>query len=61
MSEQPTPHGSTGFTPKQMDAIKRVIHSEGGMVAAFGVVGTGKSSSLAQLLIPLHSPGLTKG
>lgn len=39
-----------GYVSTQMDIIKRVIHSEGGMVVLAGVVGSGKSTSLVQML-----------
>ncbi|MEJ8837672.1 ATPase, T2SS/T4P/T4SS family [Ramlibacter sp. AN1133] len=41
---------SAGYPRSQMDILRRVIHSEGGMVVFSGVVGSGKSTSLAQLL-----------
>lgn len=41
---------SAGYPTSQMDILRRVIHSEGGMVVFSGVVGSGKSTSLAQLL-----------
>lgn len=39
-----------GYLTSHMQIFKRVIHSEGGMVCFAGVVGSGKSTSLAQLL-----------
>jgi type II secretory ATPase GspE/PulE/Tfp pilus assembly ATPase PilB-like protein len=41
---------SAGYPKSQMDILKRVIHSEGGMTIFSGVVGSGKSTSLAQVL-----------
>ena len=42
-----------GYIDSQMQAFRRVIHSEGGMVVFAGVVGSGKSTSLVQLLSEL--------
>lgn len=39
-----------GYVDSQMEILKRVIHSEGGMVVFSGVVGSGKSTSLVQLI-----------
>ena len=39
-----------GYLKSQMEIFKRVIHSEGGMVVLSGVVGSGKSTSLVQLI-----------
>jgi len=39
-----------GYLNSQMDIIRRVINSEGGMVVLAGVVGSGKSTSLVQML-----------
>jgi general secretion pathway protein E len=44
---------SAGYPASQMRVLERVIHSEGGMVIFSGVVGSGKSTSLAQLLAKL--------
>lgn len=44
---------SAGYPRSQMEILKRVIQSEGGMVVFSGVVGSGKSTSLAQLLAML--------
>lgn len=41
---------SAGYPRSQMEILRRVIHSEGGMTVFSGVVGSGKSTSLAQLL-----------
>lgn len=41
---------SAGYPKGQMDILKRVINSEGGMTVFSGVVGSGKSTSLAQVL-----------
>lgn len=41
---------SAGYPRSQMEMLRRVIHSEGGMTVFSGVVGSGKSTSLAQLL-----------
>lgn len=41
---------SAGYPASQMEILRRVIHSEGGMTVFSGVVGSGKSTSLAQLL-----------
>lgn len=45
-----------GYLPTHMDIFNRVINSEGGLVCFAGVVGSGKSTSLAQLLnmLPDH-------
>lgn len=42
-----------GYLDTQMDTLKRVIHSEGGMVIFSGVVGSGKSTSLTRLMTML--------
>lgn len=42
-----------GYLPSHMDILKRVIHSEGGMVVFSGVVGSGKSTSLTSLMTML--------
>ncbi len=39
-----------GYLKSQMDIIRRVINSEGGMVVLAGVVGSGKSTSLVQMI-----------
>lgn len=39
-----------GYLPPQIEILKRVIHSEGGMTTFSGVVGSGKTTSLIQLL-----------
>lgn len=39
-----------GYVDTHMDILRRVIHSEGGLVVFAGVVGSGKSTSLVQLL-----------
>lgn len=41
---------AAGYLPGQIDILKRVNHSEGGIVVYSGVVGSGKTTSLAQLL-----------
>ncbi|TAL65676.1 MAG: hypothetical protein EPN79_10865 [Burkholderiaceae bacterium] len=41
---------AAGYVPTQMDIIRRVIHSEGGMIVLSGVVGSGKSTSLVQMI-----------
>jgi general secretion pathway protein E len=41
---------SAGYLRTHMDIFNRVIRSEGGLVCFAGVVGSGKSTSLAQLL-----------
>lgn len=45
-----------GYLGTHMKIFKRVINSEGGLVCFAGVVGSGKSTSLAQLLgmLPTH-------
>lgn len=45
-----------GYLPSHMNIFRRVINSEGGLVCFSGVVGSGKSTSLAQLLsmLPHH-------
>ena len=42
-----------GYLQSHMDILKRVIHSEGGMVVFSGVVGSGKSTSLTSLMTML--------
>lgn len=42
-----------GYLTSHMDILKRVIHSEGGMVVLSGVVGSGKSTSLTSLMTML--------
>ncbi|MDB5858864.1 MAG: Toxin coregulated pilus biosynthesis protein, partial [Ramlibacter sp.] len=44
---------SAGYPASQLEILRRVIRSEGGMVVFSGVVGSGKSTSLAQLLTML--------
>jgi general secretion pathway protein E len=39
-----------GYLQPQIEILKRVIHSEGGMTTFSGVVGSGKTTSLIQLL-----------
>jgi general secretion pathway protein E len=39
-----------GYPPSQQQILRRVIRSEGGMTVFSGVVGSGKSTSLAQLM-----------
>lgn len=39
-----------GYLNSHMDILKRVLHSEGGMVVLSGVVGSGKSTSLTSLI-----------
>jgi general secretion pathway protein E len=39
-----------GYLDSQIDIIRRVINSEGGMVVLSGVVGSGKSTSLVQMI-----------
>ena len=39
-----------GYLPSQMAIIRRVIRSEGGMTVLAGVVGSGKSTSLVQMI-----------
>lgn len=39
-----------GYVKPQMDILRRAIHSEGGMIVFAGVVGSGKSTSLAALI-----------
>lgn len=41
---------AAGYLPSQLNVIKRVIHSEGGMAVLAGVVGSGKSTSLVQMI-----------
>lgn len=41
---------SGGYLPDEIAAFKRAIHSEGGAIIFSGVVGSGKSTSLAQLI-----------
>jgi general secretion pathway protein E len=41
---------AAGYLNSQMDIIRRVINSEGGMVVLAGVVGSGKSTSLVQMI-----------
>jgi type II secretory ATPase GspE/PulE/Tfp pilus assembly ATPase PilB-like protein len=41
---------SAGYPQSQLEILRRVTHSEGGMIVFSGVVGSGKSTSLAQLL-----------
>ncbi|MBS0454178.1 MAG: Flp pilus assembly complex ATPase component TadA [Proteobacteria bacterium] len=41
---------AAGYLQSQMDIIRRVIRSEGGMVVLAGVVGSGKSTSLVQMI-----------
>lgn len=41
---------AAGYLSSQLNIIKRVIHSEGGMVVLAGVVGSGKSTSLVQFI-----------
>lgn len=45
-----------GYLPYHMNLFRRVINSEGGLVCFSGVVGSGKSTSLAQMLsmLPHH-------
>ena len=45
-----------GYISTQMDVFRRIIRSEGGLVCFSGVVGSGKSTSLARLLamLPAH-------
>lgn len=45
-----------GYLDTHMDIFRRVINSEGGIVCFSGVVGSGKSTSLAKLLtmLPAH-------
>lgn len=42
-----------GYIESHMNILKRVIHSEGGMVVFSGVVGSGKSTSLTSLMTML--------
>lgn len=44
-----------GYFQSQMDIYNRTIHSEGGLVILSGVVGSGKSTSLAALMRMLPS------
>ena len=44
-----------GYLDTHMDIFRRVINSEGGIVCFSGVVGSGKSTSLARLLMMLPS------
>lgn len=44
-----------GYLSTHMDIFRRVINSEGGIVCFSGVVGSGKSTSLARLLTMLPS------
>jgi general secretion pathway protein E len=44
---------SAGYPSSQMAVLRRVIRSEGGLIIFAGVVGSGKSTSLAQLLVEL--------
>ncbi|WP_298706137.1 ATPase, T2SS/T4P/T4SS family [uncultured Variovorax sp.] len=46
---------AAGYLRSQMNIMTRVIHSEGGMVVLAGVVGSGKSTSLVQLIDMLPS------
>jgi len=39
-----------GYPPSQLKTLKRVLKSEGGITTFAGVVGSGKSTSLAQLM-----------
>jgi len=41
---------SAGYPASQLDILRRVVRSEGGMVVLSGVVGSGKSTTLAQLM-----------
>jgi general secretion pathway protein E len=41
---------SAGYPASQLDTLRRVVRSEGGMVVLSGVVGSGKSTTLAQLM-----------
>ena len=45
-----------GYFPSQMEVFRRVLKSEGGMTCLAGVVGSGKSTSLAALMhmLPDH-------
>lgn len=45
--------GEAGYLGSHMSIFRRVINSEGGLVCFSGVVGSGKSTSLAQLLAML--------
>jgi len=45
--------GEAGYLSTHMEIFRRIINSEGGMVCFSGVVGSGKSTSLAQLLAML--------
>lgn len=48
--------GDAGYFPSQMDVFRRVLQSEGGVICLAGVVGSGKSTSLAALMhmLPDH-------
>lgn len=52
---------SAGYLPTMIDTFRRVGKSEGGMVVLSGVVGSGKSTTLAQLInmLPAHIKKLT--
>lgn len=39
-----------GYVQNHMEIIQRVLHSEGGMVVLAGVVGSGKSTTLVQMI-----------
>lgn len=52
---------AAGYVPSQLAILNRCMSSEGGMIVFAGVVGSGKSTSLAQMLsvLPAHIKALS--